>query len=72
MSDILTRILATKAGKSRLPRMLALSRKPSAPHAPATPPRDFAEALKAKLAAGESAVIAEIKKASPSKGILRA
>jgi len=34
--------------------------------------RDFTGALRAKIAVGQAAVIAEVKKASPSKGVLRA
>src|SRR5438046_8678300 len=36
-----------------------------------SPPRDFTGALRAKLAAGRPAVIGEIKRASPSRGVLR-
>lgn len=35
------------------------------------PPRGFVRAIRTRLAAGQPAVIAEIKKASPSKGVLR-
>jgi len=37
----------------------------------ASPVRGFVQAIKQKLAKGETAVIAEVKKASPSKGLLR-
>lgn len=71
MSDILQKILAVK----REEIAAALSAKSVAAvraEAGAQPaPRDFAGAIRARLAAGRSAVIAEIKKASPSKGALR-
>jgi indole-3-glycerol phosphate synthase len=71
VSDILRRILATKrtevaAARAAVP-LEAVERKARA----APPPRDFAGALRAKIAAGKPAVIAEIKRASPSKGLLR-
>jgi indole-3-glycerol phosphate synthase len=72
MSDILKKILATKAEEvaaASAVKSLAVVRA----EAEAQPaPRDFAGALQARVAAGRPAVIAEIKKASPSKGVLRA
>jgi indole-3-glycerol phosphate synthase len=71
MSDILDQILAAKAaevGAARASAPLELVRE-RALAAPA--PRDFVAALRAKIAAGEPAVIAEIKRASPSRGVLR-
>ena len=69
MSDILARILDTKrieiAALPPLPDLKARA-------LDAAPPRDFVGALRAKSAAGHAAVIAEIKKASPSKGVIRA
>ena len=72
MSDILNKIVAVKheevaAAKKRVSleavRFDAESRVLT---------RDFVGALRAKIAAGQAGVIAEVKKASPSKGVLRA
>ena len=71
MSDILQRIVETK--RDEVVRARA-QRGEAALHDAAqgqTPPRGFAAALRAKLTAGAPAVIAEIKKASPSKGVIR-
>jgi indole-3-glycerol phosphate synthase len=74
VSDILQRIVAVKreeVAAARQRRSLASWREAAeAPEARAGL-RDFEAALRRKLAAGQSAVIAEIKKASPSRGVLR-
>jgi indole-3-glycerol phosphate synthase len=70
--DILNRIVATKREEiaaAQPTRPLAVLRDEAARQAPS---RDFIGALRAKIAAGQAAVIAEVKKASPSKGVIRA
>jgi len=72
VSDILKRILAHKAEEvAAAKRERPLARMRDEARAAAAP-RDFVGALRAKIADGQAAVIAEIKKASPSKGLLRA
>ena len=71
MADILRRILDVKAveiaaARKRLPLAALRAEAESA-----LAPRDFVGALRAKISAGRAAVIAEIKKASPSRGVLR-
>jgi len=70
MSDILERIIAVKheeVAAAQLSAPLEALRL----DASARDLRDFVGALRAKHAAGQPAVIAEVKKASPSKGVLR-
>ena len=71
MSDILARILATKRDEVAAGKRARPSREIEAAAAEAPPPRDFEGALRANVSAGRPAVIAEIKKASPSRGVLR-
>jgi indole-3-glycerol phosphate synthase len=72
MAAVLDRILAYKreeveAAKAALPEVELRRDIASAP-----PVRPFAEALRGRIGRGDFAVIAEIKKASPSKGLIRA
>lgn len=71
MSDILQKILATKRrevaeAKASKPQVELVARARDMP-----PTRDFVGAIRAKRAVGKLAVIAEIKKASPSAGVFR-
>jgi indole-3-glycerol phosphate synthase len=71
VSDILAKILAVKAeevasANAAKPFSVVRAAAEAAP-----PSRDFAGAMRKKIAAGQPAVIAEVKRASPSKGLLR-
>ena len=71
MSDILNKILAVKreevASAQAATPLVAVRAAAEAQ----TAPRDFVGAIQSKVGAGETAIIAEIKKASPSKGVIR-
>jgi indole-3-glycerol phosphate synthase len=71
MTDILNRILVRKTEevaerRARVPEAELVARIAELP-----PTRGFGAAIEAKIAAGLPAVIAEVKKASPSKGLIR-
>ena len=74
MNDILERIVAVKreeVAAGRALRSLASWRAEAETRTRSGDRRDFVAALRAPIAAGRVAVIAEVKKASPSKGVLR-
>jgi indole-3-glycerol phosphate synthase len=70
-SDILARIMTTKAEEVIAAQVARPYEQVLAEARAAAPARGFERALRATIAAGRPAVIAEIKKASPSKGVLR-
>jgi indole-3-glycerol phosphate synthase len=72
MSDILAKILAVKreevaAAKAARPLATVRAEAEAQPVA-----RDFVGSMRSRVGAGGTAIIAEIKKASPSKGVIRA
>jgi len=76
MSDILNKILAVKAdevaGARKARDLHSLRRDVESDTEARAAIRGFEASLRAKIAAGHAGVIAEVKKASPSKGVLRA
>jgi indole-3-glycerol phosphate synthase len=72
MADILDRILARKREELEAARVSVSLVEMQKRAATAPSPRNFVAAMRTKIDAGRPAVIAEIKKASPSKGVLRA
>ena len=76
MSDILNKILAVKAEEiaaaKKVRDLASLRDEVENDKEARTALRGFEASLRAKIAAGQAGVIAEVKKASPSKGVLRA
>ena len=71
MTDILEKILARKREEVAERRAVMTLADLAARAADGPPVRGFAAAIERKIAAGDPAVIAEVKKASPSKGVIR-
>jgi indole-3-glycerol phosphate synthase len=75
MSDILNKILAVKADEVAAAKkyrdLASLRREVEADAEARRGLRGFENSLRANIAAGRAGVIAEVKKASPSKGVLR-
>ncbi len=71
MSDVLQRIVQRKHEEIAARRAALPLPEIAARAADAAPVRGFAAAIQARIAAGDAAVIAEVKKASPSKGVIR-
>mgnify|MGYP001372019923 CR=1 FL=1 len=71
MSDILDRIIATKREEVAAARAATPLVEVEAAAAMQPAPRDFVGAIRKKIGCGQPAIIAEIKKASPSKGVIR-
>ena len=71
MSNILDTILARKHEEVLQSSQIRTLYSVRARAANQPPTRGFVEAIRRKHAAGEAAVIAEVKKASPSKGLIR-
>lgn len=72
MADILTKIETYKREEIASAKRARPLGEVTAAAKAAPPPRGFTDAIRAKLARGDYALIAEIKKASPSKGLIRA
>ncbi|MGY2732600.1 indole-3-glycerol phosphate synthase TrpC [Sphingomonas sp. UYP23] len=71
MTDILNRILETKRADVAARKATTALSELDSRIAAQSPPRGFRAALDARAAAGGYALVAEIKKASPSKGLIR-